>query len=158
MQSLSEIDASVLPWLGKANKGVDYYIAECFHSNGIELTRVQFILLKKLVENDGQPQHNLAFVTDRDKASLARLISTMEKKDLVRREICEKDRRINHVFITSYGKSVLKQAVPIIHKIIEALQTEISISELETTIRVLKKLENNIQPMELSHSLNQNEL
>lgn len=154
MKAISEIDSSLLPWLGKASKRADYYIADCFLAHGIELSKVQFILLKKLTEKDGQPQHNLAFHTNRDKASLARLLSTMEKKGMVKRKVCKKDRRINHVFITDYGKEILEQAVPVIHEIIETIQTEISAAELETTIRVLKKLGKNIQPGELTHSQN----
>ena len=154
MGSFSEIDNTLLPWLGKTSKSIDYYIADCFSSKGIELTKVQLILLRKLAENDGQPQHNLAFLTNRDKASLARLLSTMEKKGLVKRKVCENDRRINHVYITTLGKSVLKNALPVIKEIIKTIQTEVSDNELETTIRVLKKIGTNIQTKELILSLN----
>lgn len=149
MNLISEIDSSVLPWLGKASKKADYYITDCFLSHGIELTKVQFILLKKLVEKDGLPQHNLACDINRDKASLARLLSTMEKKRMVVRKMCKDDRRINHVFITSYGKTLFTQAVPFIHEFIEAIQKEIPVSELKTAIKVLKKIDNNIQAEEL---------
>lgn len=154
MKTLKDIDASILPWLGRASKGIDYFIADCFQARGIKLTKVQMILLKRLVDNDGQPQHNLASITNRDKTSLARLLSTMEKKGMVRREMCEQDRRINHVFITPIGINVLNEAVPIIHEIIETIQKEISESELKTTIKVLKKLAKNIQPREESPELN----
>ena len=158
MKLLSDIDQSILPWLGRASKGVDYLISECFHTHGIELTKVQFILLKKLAENDGQPQHNLAFLTNRDKASLARLISTMEKKEMVQRKVCENDRRINHIFITSYGRKIMEKAIPVLHEVIETIHGEISVSEMETTIKVLKSLIKNIQPTEMTVSLNQKEI
>jgi len=154
MGNLSEIDKTVIPWLGKASKNIDYYIADCLSLKGIELTKVQLILLRKLAENDGQPQHNLAFLTNRDKASLARLLSTMEKKGLVKREVFENDRRINHVYITSFGKNILNEALPLILEIIDTIQLEISDSELKTTIQVLKKIGKNIQTKELMASLN----
>ena len=78
--------------------------------NGIELTKVQLILLKKLNEMDGQPQNNLAFLTNRDKASLARLITTMEKKNLVARIPSKSDHRINNIYITKHGLCILKKA------------------------------------------------
>lgn len=158
MKLLSDIDISILPWLGKASKGIDYFISDCFQTHGIELTKAQFILLKRLIENEGQPQHNLAFITNRDKTSLARLISTMEKKGMVQRKVCEKDRRINHVFITDYGRGIMEKAAPVLHEVIETIHAEIPSSDMETTIRVLKEIGKNIQPVELSGSLNQKEL
>ena len=46
------------------------------------------------------PQHDLAFLTDRDKTSLTRLLSTMEKKNLVARITSSEDKRVN-LFIAS---------------------------------------------------------
>ena len=42
---------------------------------GIEITKEQFIVLVKLDEQDGIMQKDLAFITERNKGSLARLIS-----------------------------------------------------------------------------------
>lgn len=74
------IEKTILPWMGKTSKAIDYFLDDKLKEGGIELTKVQLVLLKKLREMDGQPQNNLAFLTNRDKASLARLITTMEKK------------------------------------------------------------------------------
>ena len=73
----------------------DYAIADRFHAAGIELTKVQWLLLKRLERSDGLPQHNLAFLTNRNTASLTRLITTMEKKNLVARIPSRDDHRIN---------------------------------------------------------------
>ena len=61
-------------------KVIDYFIMDRFSENGIGLTKVQWLLLKRLKEMNGEPQHSLAFLTNRDKASLTRLLTTMEKK------------------------------------------------------------------------------
>ena len=54
------IEKTLMPWIGKAVKAIDYFLADKLKENGIELTKVQLIMLKKLNEMDGQPQNNLA--------------------------------------------------------------------------------------------------
>jgi len=55
-------------------KLVDMYIVNHFNEHNIDLTKVQMIMLVRLYINNGQPQNDLAFLTNRDKASLARLL------------------------------------------------------------------------------------
>ena len=139
----------MLPWMGKAIKAIDYFLADILKDNGIELTKVQLILLKKLKEMDGQPQNNLAFLTNRDKASLARLITTMEKKNLVARIPSKSDHRINNIHITKHGDDMLKQAGPIFLDIIRIIQEGIPKKDIDVVIRTLKKISQNINSEEL---------
>ena len=140
---------SILSWMGRAKKVLDYYISDQLKENGCELTKVQWIMLKKLKEVDGQPQHNLAFLTNRDKASLARLINTMEKKNLVARIPSKSDHRINHVYLTKYGDDMLKKAAPVMQDVINHIQNGISQEEIETVIKTMKKIIQNINSEEL---------
>ena len=139
----------MLPWMGKAIKAIDYFLADILKDNGIELTKVQLILLKKLKEMDGQPQNNLAFLTNRDKASLARLITTMEKKNLVARIPSKSDHRINHIYITKHGLDILKKAAPIMIEAIEQIQRDIPEKDIEVVIETMKKIGININSEEL---------
>ncbi len=139
----------MLPWMGKASKAIDYFLADKLKDNGIELTKVQLVLLKKLWEMDGQPQNNLAFLTNRDKASLARLITTMEKKNLVARIPSKSDHRINHIFITKHGLDILKKAAPIMIEAIGQIQKDISKKDIEKVIDIMKKIGLNINSEEL---------
>ena len=140
-----DIDKSLMPWIGKSMKVIDYFIMDRFSENGIGLTKVQLLLLKRLKEMNGESQHNLAFLTNRDKASLTRLLTTMEKKNLVARIPSESDQRINRIYITSYGEKILKLAQPVVEEMIEEMQSGISEDERMVTIKALKKLMNNIK-------------
>jgi DNA-binding MarR family transcriptional regulator len=135
-------------------KGIDLFMADFFKANAIYLTKVQIIMLRILSQNDGQPQSNLAFLTDRDKASLTRLITTMEKKGLVKRVESDADRRVNHIFITDKGKEELTAAIPIIKKAIDIIQTDLSADERKATMKVLEKIRRNINAEELTALLN----
>jgi DNA-binding MarR family transcriptional regulator len=143
------IENTMLPWIGKAVKAIDYFLADKLKDNGIELTKVQLIMLKKLNEADGQPQNNLAFLTNRDKASLARLITTMEKKNLVARIPSKSDQRINNIYITKHGLCILKKAAPVMIEAIEQIQNDISEKDIETVIETMKKIGININSEEL---------
>ncbi len=113
-------------------------------SHGINISKEQFIVLKHLDEKDGRKQNDLAFITNRSKTALTRLIHTMEKKGLVRRSISESDMRINHVFLTPFGKKTWDDAHPFYLKIVEELQEGISEEDLLTVQNALKIIQDNI--------------
>lgn len=144
LNDISEIDKTILPWLGKTTKALDFHIADTFEKEGINLTKAQIIILKVLTMNDGIPQINLAFVTNRNKTSLTRLIHTMEKKGFVERRLNGKDKRVNLVFITGSGKNMLRMATPILMNIIKEIVQGIDKIEIDSTIEVLKKISKNI--------------
>jgi len=148
-QIMVDIEKTLLPWVGKSMKVIDYFFTDRFSQKGIELTKVQWILLKRLKQRNGISQHDLAFLTNRDKASLARLITTMENKNLVARIPSDADQRINQIYITSHGEKILKQAMPEVERMIAEMQKGMSNEEKKTTIRVLQKLMNNIKSKEL---------
>lgn len=153
-ESFIDLDKTMLPWLGRTMKGIDLFMADFFKTNGIDLTKVQLITLRILSQNDGQPQNNLAFITNRDKTSLTRLITTMEKKGLVKRTESKTDRRINHIFITAKGQNELEVAIPIIKKAIDVIQAGLSVDERRVTMKVLEKIRKNINAEELTALLN----
>ena len=132
------------PWLGKTMKMIDYHVQDVFHEKNISLTKIQWIVLKRLDEHDGIPQHHLAFLTNRNKASLARLINTMEKKNLVARIPCKTDKRSNRIHLTKHGRQTFRDTLPIMEEMSAALQENISEEEIQATIAVIKKVQENL--------------
>ena len=98
-----------------------FYITDIFHCEGLELTKEQFLVLKFLHDKDGRIQNDLAFITNRSKTSLTRLIHTLEKKGLVIRIISKNDKRANNVFLTEQGKRIFETSMPILNVIIDDL-------------------------------------
>ena len=142
------IEGKILPWLGRTMKCIDHYVNDRLHDEGVELTRVQLLLLIKLNQEDGQPQHSLAFITDRDKASLGRLINTLENKNLVARIPSKTDGRINHVYLTKHGGEIFRQTMTVLEKILNEIQGDLSPIEVEQTINVLKKIQKTVKTQE----------
>ena len=146
MKSENEIvdfENSIGPWLGKTVKIVEYFLQERFNIHGLDLTKEQMIVLKRLHDKDGLSQNELAFLTLRNKSSLTRLLSKMEKKDYILRRQCEKDKRINHVYLTKFGEETFKKTKPAIKEMIEIMEQNISDSEKQQMINTLKKIQHN---------------
>ena len=135
---------ALLPNLGKTAKLTGNYFNDTFHKNGIDLSREQWLVLKKLHDNDCQIQNDLASITDRSKTSLTRLINTMEKKGLVYRVLSNEDKRANHIHLSESGKETFLHSIPVLEKLMAELQEDISQNDLNKAIEVLDQIQNNI--------------
>ncbi|MFC2176364.1 MarR family winged helix-turn-helix transcriptional regulator [Bacteroidota bacterium] len=135
----------MMPWIGKTMKHIDLFIASQLSEKGINLTRQQVILMKILFHDGPLPQNDLAFLTDRDKTSLTRLLSTMEKKNLVARITSPEDKRVNVVHLTKNGEKVLNETAPVLLNVIMKMQEGISQKEQDTVIGVMKTIQDNIE-------------
>jgi len=133
------------PWLGKTTKMLACLVGETFQNNQIDLTREQWVLLIKLHQKDELPQNELAFITERDKTSLTRLVKTMERKELIKRRVSEADKRSKLVCLTNKGREVFKRSKPVMQKTIRNLQKGLTEEEVINTINVLKKFQENIR-------------
>ena len=138
-----DFDNSVGPWLGKTIDIINYHLLELFKENNLDLTKEQMIVLKKLHDQDGISQNELALLLFRNKSSLTRLLSNMEKKDYIIRIQSKEDKRVNHVFLTALGKITFKKTRPIIKHIIDKMEQNVSPSEKQQIIKTLKKIQSN---------------
>lgn len=138
-----DFENSIGPWLGKTGKLVDYFFQESFNSKNIDLTKEQMIVLKRLHDQDGLNQHDLAFLTLRNKSSLTRLLIKMEKKNYIFRKQNKEDKRIKNVFITKTGEEIFNKTKPVIQDLINTMEKNISPEEKQQIINIFKKIQTN---------------
>lgn len=139
-----DFDNSIGPWLGKTVKIVEYYLHEEFSQAGLDITKEQMIVLKKLYEQDSLNQNELAEQTFRDKSSLTRLLSTMERKGYIRRERCETDKRVNFVLLTEAGAEMWERTKPVVQKVIGRMRADLNPKEVRQLIAILKKIQGSL--------------
>jgi DNA-binding MarR family transcriptional regulator len=139
-----DFESSIGPWISRTMKMVDLYFQDAFKANEFDLTKNQWLLLKILIHDAGKPQNELAFITNRDKASLTRLISVMEKKNLVIRVSSKEDKRIKHIYITKKGEATFKETLPVVSKSLDTIQTGLTENEVQNAIEIMKKIQLNI--------------
>ena len=133
----------IAPQLGKTAKILDYHLQEHLSSDYLDLTKEQMIVLKKLHDKDGLNQNELAFLTLRNKSSLTRLLVKMEKKNYIIRNQCECDKRINKVYLTKLGKETFKKTRPVIKKMMDSVEKNITEQEKKQFISILQKIQAN---------------
>jgi len=138
-----DFENSIGPWLGKTVKIVDYFLQESLNKVDSNLTKEQMIVLKKLYNQDGLNQNELAFLTIRNKSSLTRLLTKMESKNYITRKQSKEDKRINRVYITLLGREIFQKTKPVMGALIKRMEKNISESEKHQIIKILKKIQLN---------------
>jgi len=137
--------------LGRTSHKMRLLLDKVFQNNNLDLNVEQFMLLKCLSFNDGINQQELSKIIDRDKTTIARLISKMEKKNMVLRVHSKEDKRVNNLYLTNLGKEILTKIKPHIEEINKSLLGSISFEEFELMKNVLAKL--NVQIKEINDKL-----
>jgi DNA-binding MarR family transcriptional regulator len=146
MMKMPEVfTGSMMPWIGKTMKHIDLFISTKLKEQGIDLTRQQVVMMLILSESGPQPQNNCAFLTDRDKTSLTRLINVMEKKNIVARIPSQEDKRVNIIHLTKNGEAVLASTLPILGGIMKKLQNDIPQEKQDIVIEVMKQIQENVK-------------
>ena len=142
----SDFNETLAPWIGKTYKMMNTYISDIIKNNNIQVTKEQWLVLKILHEDhNGIVQNELAFITNRNKASLTRLINVMEKNNLVARIPSKEDSRKNLIYITKNGKILFLKMKPLMLRSMKTLQNEITAEEKEVFINILKKIQHNLE-------------
>lgn len=109
-----------------------------------DLTAQQFNVMRILRGQKGKPA-NLSTIQERmiDKSSnTTRLIDKLIQKDLVKRQVCEKNRRKIEVFITQQGLDLLLELDPLVEQFNQHIVEQLSDNEIEKLNILLDKLRN----------------
>jgi DNA-binding MarR family transcriptional regulator len=138
-----DFENSIGPWLGQTVKVIEYFLQESFNSAKLDLTKEQMVVLKKLHNQNGLNQNELAFLTLKDKSSLTRLLTKMENKNYITRKQSKEDKRVKNVYITPLGEQVFMKAKPHMKKVMEKMEENVSLEEKQQIINTLKKIQTN---------------
>lgn len=137
-------DNYIMPWLGKTGKMTHLFMADKLKLHGLNISMEQAIILKILHEVDGQPQNNMAMATNRHKATLTRVLDTMEKNHLVVRVPDKNDKRVKLVYLTKHGREHFESMKPVFKDAAKELQKGLTKTEIKSLISILKKVQGNI--------------
>ncbi len=113
-------------------------------NNGINITFEQFTILTMLWDNENLCQYNLAQLTNRDQASTSRLINTLIKNELIIRQCCPSDKRINRIKLTEKGELLKEPVESIARECFEEAVNGISKEEIEQGMKFLTKISENL--------------
>lgn len=134
--------------LGRSSHKMRLLLDKVFAINKMDLNVEQFIMLKCLSFNDGINQQELSDIIDRDKTTIARIVSKMEKKNMILRVQSKEDKRMNNVYVTNLGKEVLIEVEPHMNRINDILKDSVSAEEFEIFKVVIDKFVSQIETID----------
>ena len=137
------------PWIGRTVKMAEDYFTLLMDKYEIDLTKRQWLILNYVKTSGGMSQKELALCSNRDKTSVTRMISALEKKNFLARIASPEDKRSNTIIITKQGEKIIAEALPVIKAAIEEFQEGLSLEDVHKAIETLKKLQNKIEQMQL---------
>lgn len=112
---------------------------------GLPLTVEQVGIIFKLTLSPGVTQKDLADFFVKDKTTIARVVTVMEKNALVQRVPCESDKRVNRLYITKKGKELHGVLANVALAAGEKATKDISEQELSICKTVLLKIKQNLE-------------
>ncbi len=115
-----------------------------FAKQGFDISIDQWVILKRIWEEQGISQVDLANATYKDPASVTRILDILEKKGFSERRVDENSRRAYKIFLTTQGVLLFDKMLPLVQAIrakgIENLNEE----EIQITKSVLRKMYSNL--------------
>ncbi len=121
------------------------YTVKAFVDAGYDLTVDQWLILKKLSDQDGaMTQTELANSLTKDNASITRTIDLMSKKGLLERRRKDADRRAYELVLSAKGIQTLETLLPLVKQIREQALQQVSEEELSNLRATLIQVQENL--------------
>jgi DNA-binding MarR family transcriptional regulator len=115
-----------------------------FIDAGHSVSPEQWAILGQLWRDDGLPQQVLADRFHRSKVAAFQLINKLEKQDLVSRRPNPADGRSNLIYLTSQGRAVESELIPLAQENLDQALDGISEGDLMVTKSVLGRIIRNM--------------
>lgn len=116
-------------------------------------TRTQWLVLRKLGEQPGVSQSELAEMLEVERASAGRLIDKLEENGWLERRADIDDRRINRIYLTEKGRSVHGIIGPIAEAMVEEELSDLTKQEREVLTDLLLNVKQRLQKMDAENDL-----
>lgn len=131
---------------GRLSSALNRHLNRKFRTAGLDITTEQWGVLVCLWNKDQQTQQSLSEQTNKDKASITRLLDALAKHELIVRQSDPADRRTNIIHLTAKGKEIEQKAMALveesINQAIEGLSREDILFTRDITLRILNNLIN----------------
>lgn len=115
-----------------------------FLKNGYDITIDNFAILSRLWQQNNLTQQQLCELTCKNKSNLTRILDTMEKKDMVKRNQNPIDRRSFTISLTEYSISLKNILTAIAKEYSNRLFSRITENDIENLNIILSKISNEV--------------
>lgn len=105
------------------------------------ITPEQWTVVKRVFEYEGITQKELAVISDKDPATLAKILDILEREGLIARKTNDEDRRSYLIFITDQGVKLRNEVYEHLEQVFSKVLEGIPQEELAVFNKVLFKIE-----------------
>ncbi len=110
----------------------------------LDITAAQLPVLKRLWEGDGITTALLTQDASSDGGTLTGILDRLEKKNLIRRERSQQDRRAVKIWLTDAGRALEAPLTNIIQEINRQAMNGLSAKQQEQLVAIMEKVEKNL--------------
>ncbi|AEG61236.1 MarR family winged helix-turn-helix transcriptional regulator [Desulforamulus ruminis] len=115
------------------------------HFKEYNVTPEQWAILNRLWEKEGLSPKELAELTSKDQPTTVRILSRLEKKGYITRQVNPEDNRAYLISLTSEGRAIKDKLFPLAFEALNKAIKGIDKEELEVTRAVLNKVFKNLE-------------
>ena len=148
MKAPDSLSSNIIYLCGEFSHVFHQMLTREFKENDIVVTVEQFSVLAMLFYQDGLSQQEISDALGRDKTTIARVISIMERDNMITRVANKKDNRGKLIYLTRKGRSIQQKAVGVSGKLYLRAIGNIKESELKAAIRVMTSMTTNLSKTE----------
>ncbi|SDI32037.1 MarR family transcriptional regulator, 2-MHQ and catechol-resistance regulon repressor [Alteribacillus bidgolensis] len=124
--------------LSRANHSVEEKIKEDIQKHGLNPT--EFAVLELLYHKGDQPIQHIGEKILLSSGSITYVVDKLEKKQLLERKRCPKDRRVIYADITEKGTELMNDVFPKHQQAVQRIFGALNEEEKETLISLLKRI------------------
>lgn len=115
------------------------------HFKDYDVTPEQWAVLNCLWDQDGISPKELAELTSKDQPTTVRMLSKLEKKGFITRQVNPDDNRAYFIYLTSEGIELKDKLFPLALKAFDKAIKDIDKKQIEEVKIVLNKIFNNLE-------------
>lgn len=144
MPTPNSLSSNIVYLCGEFTHKFHQMLTREFKDNAIGVTVEQFSVLAMLFYREGVSQQEISDGLGRDKTTVARVISIMERDDLVKRVMNKEDNRGKLIYLTRKGRSMQQKAVAVSGKLYVKAISSLKESQLKAAMKVMSAMTNNL--------------
>ena len=136
-----DIDNAVGYAVGHAAARIKIALRRAFVAAGHDVTPDQWVVLYRLLENEGLTQVALGERTVKDKTTITRILDRLEARTLLTRRRAPDDRRSQRLYLTEAGRALAQALVPIVQAFADAAYADLTQADKAALRDILARIE-----------------
>ena len=144
MKAPDSLSSNIIYQCGEFSHKVHQLLTKQLKENNIPVTVEQFSVLATLFYQDGISQQAISDVLGRDKTTMARVISIMERDKLIMRAANKNDNRGKLIFLSKKGRLIQQRAVGVAGQLYMRAIGNLKESQIKAAINTMMAMTANL--------------